>query len=92
MEPNPCGSCITFQLASTQLSEHDIWANDPWTTVDCDLVPEAGKGGTGRANPSGGICANGDLGIIMGAGTFGICANKVLDKALNYVTMSRSAF
>ena len=28
----------------------------------------------------------------MGAGTFGICANKVLDKALNYVTMWRSAF
>ena len=54
-------------------------------------LAEQAKGNT-RANPSGGICANGDLGIIMGAGTFGICANKVLDKALNYVTMWRSAF
>ena len=51
MEPNPCGSYITFQSASSQVSEHDIWANDPWTTVDCDLVPGAGKGGRAELIP-----------------------------------------
>ena len=80
------GIHFTRILSLSPLLNYDIWANDLQTTVDCNLVPRAGTGGTRKANPLGGICANGDLGIIMvlgkweprrgEVGTFGICANK----------------